>query len=342
MKAESVRELSLRLVEEEMSAHRLAEGSRKAIRIALKGFFRWARGRKVPDIRTLGKKDLVGYMAWLGTQVSKRTGEALVASTINSRFHTVCMLYSCLYRSGAISENPAHGLDLKVPEIRSWRRRPLTRAEITKFLEMIDLESATGLRDRTLFELLYSSGLRVGEAASLKVKDIDFERRLMIVRGKFDRDRRVPISEVAHDFLVHYLRTRIENPEAWVFPGSVGHLTQVHISDRFRELLRRFDMDKPEISTHSIRHSTATHLLENGASVRHVQELLGHSSIESTVRYTQVMTDGLAKVYHAHHPREHELSAAVDEDYMKRLEAILRPSSQGHGLREEGGEDRLA
>ena len=78
---------------------------------------------------------------------------------------------------------------------------------------------------------MYSSGLRVGEAAALKVKDIDFERRLMIVRGKFDRDRRVPISEVAHDFLVHYLGARIENAEAWVFPGSGGHLTHLSFED---------------------------------------------------------------------------------------------------------------
>ena len=326
MKAEGVKELALRLVEQEMSARRLVEGSRKAIRIALRDFFAWAKTR---DIRAFGKKDLVGYMAWLGTRTSKRTGETLGASTINGRFHAVCALYSCLYRSGLTLENPAHGLDLKVPEARTWRRRPLTRAEITKFLETIDLATATGLRNRTLFELLYSSGLRVGEAVSLKVKDIDFERRLMIVRGKFDRDRRVPISEVAHDFLVHFLGQRIENPEAFIFPGRDGQLLRSTISERFRELLRRFDMDRPEISTHSIRHSTATHLLENGASLRHVQELLGHASIESTVRYTQVMTDGLAKVYHAHHPREHELSAAVDKVYLKRLEAILRPRIAG-------------
>jgi len=348
MKAETAREFALRLVEEEMSARRLVEGTRKAIRIALRDFFRWAKGR---DIRAFGKKDLVAFMAWLGELKSKRSGEPLVASTINSRFHAVSALYSTLYRAGVIAENPAHGLNLKVPEARTWRRRPLTRAEITKFLETIDLASPTGLRDRTLFELLYSSGLRVGEAAALKVKDIDFERRLMIVRGKFDRDRMVPISEVAHDFLVHWLRDgshedgshgqRMEIPEAFVFPGRDGQLLRSTISERFRELLRRFDMDKKEISTHSIRHSTATHLLENGASVRHVQELLGHRDIESTVRYTQVMTDGLAKVYHAHHPREHELSAAVDEEYLRRLEAIFRLTGKRRGLREEGGEGKI-
>jgi len=327
MTAESVKDLAFRLVEEEMSARRLVEGSRRIIRVALKDFFRWASRRGTPDIRTFGKKDLVSFHAWLGAQMSKRSGEELAPSTINGRFHVVCLLYSSLYRGGVIAENPAHGLSLKVPDRGYWKRRPLTREEITKFLEMINIESETGFRDRALFELLYSSGLRVGEAATLKVKDVDFERRLMIVRGKFDRDRMVPISEVAHDFLVHWLGDRIEESEAWIFPGHNGHLSRASISERFRELLRRFDMDKKEISTHSIRHSTATHLLENGASVRHVQELLGHLSVESTVRYTHVMTESLAKAYRKHHPREHELFEGVDEAYHKRLESILRPKA---------------
>ncbi|PKL23554.1 MAG: hypothetical protein CVV47_15085 [Spirochaetae bacterium HGW-Spirochaetae-3] len=82
-------------------------------------------------------------------------------------------------------------------------------------------------------------------------------------------------------------------------------------------------MDRSEISTHSLRHSTATHLLENGASKRHVQELPGHRSIESTVRYTHVMTFDLAKVYRRHHPREHELFETVDDEYERRLSTLV-------------------
>jgi site-specific recombinase XerD len=128
---------------------------------------------------------------------------------------------------------------------------------------------------------------------------------------------------------VRYLGDKAEHREAWVFEGlrgptKGGHLRGGTVSERFRELLKTVGMDKPELSTHSIRHSTATHLLENGASIRHVQELLGHRSIESTVRYTHVMTDGLAKVYRRHHPREHELFEAVDEEYRRRLATLAR------------------
>jgi integrase/recombinase XerC len=160
------------------------------------------------------------------------------------------------------------------------------------------------------------------------VKDIDFDRREMIVRGKGERDRVVPFSKVAKEFLLVFLGKRIDDPDSWVFAGSRGsrvgqHIKSETISERFRDLLRRFEMDRPEISTHSIRHSTATHLLEHGASVRHVQELLGHKNIETTVRYTQIQSDGVFKVFRKYHPREHELFETVDDDYMKRFDSLI-------------------
>lgn len=329
MNADAVRELALRLVEEEMSSRRLGEPSKALIRNAQREFLRWASRRGTPDLRSLGKRDITSFHGHLASRLSKRTGEKLAPSTINNRFSAVCLLFSCLYRALVIAENPARALDLALPEPAGWKRRPLTREEVTRFLEAIDTTTALGLRDRALFELMYSSGLRVSEAAGLRVGDIDFERRVMIVRGKFDRDRMVPLSEVARDFLERHLGSRIDAAEAWVFEGAsraggkAGHIRGTTVSERFRVLLRRFGMDKAEISTHSLRHSTATHLLENGASVRHVQELLGHRHIESTVRYTHVMTDNLAKIYRKHHPREHELFEAADAAYEERLEKLL-------------------
>jgi site-specific recombinase XerD len=328
MTGESAKELGLRLVGEELAARRYAEHSKVAVRLALRDFYRWASRRGTPEVRNFGKKELGAYFGALCRQTSKKTGEALRPQTVNDRWGAVKLLYSCLYRAGAIGGNPCHALSLALPEPRAWRRRPLTREEITRFLESIDTGTSVGLRDRALFELMYSSGLRVSEAAALKIGDLDFEQRLMVVRGKFDRDRMVPVSEVARDFLVRYLGDKVESREAWVFAGTRGptaggHIRGTTISERFRELLEKFGMDKPEISTHSIRHSTATHLLENGASIRHVQELLGHKSIESTVRYTHVMVDSLGKVYRRHHPREHELFEELGEEYEGRLKSLV-------------------
>ncbi len=326
--AAAVRELAARLVEEETRGRRYAEASRAAVRKAVRDFLRWASRRGTGDVRELGKRDLLSYHAHLCGRKSLRTGEALTPTTVNNRFASVRLLFSCLYREGALKENPAQGLEASLPRPAGWRRRPLTREEVTRFLESIDSGTSQGLKDRTLFELIYSSGLRVAEAAALKVGDIDFERRLMVVRGKFDRDRMVPVSEVARDFLLAHLGPKIEQPESWVFEGSRGatggrHLRSESVSERFRLLLRRFDMDRKEISTHSLRHSTATHLLENGASIRHVQELLGHRNIESTVRYTHVLTEGLAREFRKRHPREHELFEAVDDEYEASLASLV-------------------
>ena len=149
----------------------------------------------------------------------------------------------------------------------------------------------------------------------------------MIVRGKFDRDRVVPISRLAAAFLRHYLGSRVNNPEQPVFVGLYGRhakksLKPDTISDIFRALLRKHDMKEKETTTHSIRHSTATHLLDNGAGIRHVQELLGHRNLETTAHYTHVQTEGLFRIFRKYHPREHELFEIADEAYEERLKKL--------------------
>lgn len=321
---QAVGALVRQVFDEELSARRYTKASRRGAQDAIEQFIRWASKRSTPDVRAFGKRELLAYHTWLAGQKSKRTGKPLTPSTINNRFQKVLVLYGSLYRQGIISENPAHGLTLTVPQPSGYQRRAFSRAEVDTVLSSLDTTNPRGLRDRTLFELIYSSGLRVSEASGLKVGDIDFEKRLMVVRGKFDRDRMVPVSEVARDFLCHFLGTRIANREDWVFPGYKDHLRSCSISEHFREILRSCNLDRPEVSTHSLRHSTATHLLENGASIRHVQELLGHGTIESTARYTHVMNDGLAKIYRRFHPREHELYEEMDLSYQNKLASLIR------------------
>jgi len=327
MTSEMIMAFALALSEEEMKADRLAAATIRAAKKAQKEFALWM-DRKGYTLETMGKTQLREYHKELCDRKNERTGEPIASVTINAMFQKVLVLFSILYREGVIKENPAHNLELAVHENRGLRRRPLTLEEITEFLESIDTSTQQGLKDRTMFELIYSSGLRVSEAAGIRIRDIDFERREVIVRGKGDRDRVVPISKVARDFLLVFLGERIQTPDAWVFTGSIKRCKEEKmkgggISIRFRRLLKRFNMNRKEISTHSIRHSTATHLLENGASVRHIQELLGHKYIETTVRYTQIQSDGVFKVYRKYHPREHEMFEAVDEEYLRRFEVLL-------------------
>ena len=332
MTGEAVSALAQKLIATELEGNRAALGYRKEVSRNVGYFFSWMKDRAHDDIRALGKAELFEYYkrlcsqrATTGTRVA---GELISRRTINGRLCAVRKVFTALYRIGYLAENPLHGFSFGVPPDRSFKRRPFTEREMADFLEQVDPSTPRGLRDRALFELIYSSGLRVSEAARLKVGDIDLDRREIIVRGKLERDRLVPISVVARDFLLHYLGPRLNQFEQPVFRGSRAWVAEKamrpqEISRRFRTLLERFDMYRSGRSTHAVRHSTATHLLDHGASIRHVQELLGHKNIENTARYTHIQTDGLAKIYRKYHPGEHELYEEVDEEYLKRLDVLL-------------------
>jgi site-specific recombinase XerD len=332
--AESARELGLHLVSEDLVARRVGASYTAQARQTIISYYRWAAAGAIPDIRQVTPAQLLAYRDWLSVQLSKTTGAQLRHTTVNERFGMVRLLYACLYRSGLIEDNPAGQLDTPLsPE--PVRRRELTEKEIKKFLDELDTTTAQGLRDRSLFELVYAAGLRVGEAAGLKVGDVDFERRIMRVRGKGDKDRLVPISEVARDVLLLYLGDRVQDPQAWIFTGTCGPRTGTHVrpasvSERFRTLLRRFGMDDPDLSAHSVRHATATHLLDHGVSVRQVQELLGHATVETTARYTHVVTENLKRIYRRYHPREQAIYEEVDKAYRQRLAALAGKGGTGY------------
>jgi site-specific recombinase XerD len=316
---------ALALAGEYLEGSRFTEKYRRVIQKNQRAFIDWAAARGKTDLRAITRKDLIEYHTRLSGTRSKKTGKPLTAGTINGYYYGVKLLFSLMYQAGYLKENPTHRLRLTLREPAMWKRRPLTVDEINTLFESIDTGTWRGLRDRTLFELIYSSGLRASEACGLNIGDIDFDKREMIVRGKFSRDRVVPLSEVARDFLKVYLGGRIARRDLPVFPGTDPEkpVSPVNISTRFARHMEKLGMKKDELCLHSLRHSTATHLLDNGASIRHVQELLGHREIETTARYTHVQTGGLAKIYRKYHPREHDLIEAVDAEYRARVAALL-------------------
>ena len=198
------------------------------------------------------------------------------------------------------------------------------------------LDSITGgehrfLLKRAIFELIYSSGLRVSEAVNLNMSDIDFAGRILTVReGKGGRDRTVPFSEVAALFLKRYIgKGRKEFvsairglPEEPLFLSEYGRLSSVTVRKYFKEILEKTNIKRKRLTVHSIRHSCATHLLEAGADVRYVQELLGHESIETTVKYTHLMMENLKRAYRSAHPRENEYYEEIDEEYLQNIENL--------------------
>ena len=337
MTGETVWELALYLVEQEQEGNRTTKRYRAILIRNAKRFYSWTQSEGIQDLRIVGKAELVAYFSHICTERSttgtRTVGELLSKATINWRLLAVRKVFQALYHGGYIGEDPFHGLDLGVVPERGFKRRPFSETEMAELLEQIDPSTPRGLRDRSLFELIYSSGLRVCEASRLTIGDCDLQRREIIVHGKGSRDRLVPISPVARDFLKLFIGERINRLEEPVFlashPKGTGKaIRPEEISQRFGVLLVKFGMDGPGRSTHAVRHSTATHLLDHGASVRHIQELLGHKSIDTTVRYTQVQTAGLQKVYRKYHPGEHELFEAVDEIYLSRLAKLFEDKEE--------------
>lgn len=181
--------------------------------------------------------------------------------------------------------------------------------EVLTLLSLPDLSTPLGCRDRAIMELIYGAGIRVGEASSLTIDSIDLEQRLLKVKGKGSKERIVPFGIKALEHLNVYLsRSRPalagrQSEEKALFLNHLGTaLTDRGIRWVFNKYINKVSL-KEGLSPHSLRHSFATHLLERGADLRVVQELLGHSSISSTQVYTHVTRERLQKVYSMAHPR---------------------------------------
>jgi len=310
-----------KLFERELKARGYKKNTVAGKVIYLGSFWQFLRTERINDLRDVSREDLFLYINFLRDYISIRTGKSYAERTIVTILGSVKLLFSVLCQSGKLISNPARDIRLK-QKGQSDEKAIFTMDEIVLFLEGLDIDQPLGLRDRTMFELMYSSGLRSGEVVALKMKDIDFTDRIIRIReGKFSKDRFVPVSEVAMLFLKSYARRR--SPETPVFLSSNGgHLQGSSINRRLAVYFSGTEFENRGLSAHSFRHSCATHLLESGADLRYVQELLGHESVETTVIYTHQMTESLKKVYKSYHPRENSYFKEVGDEYLERIEEL--------------------
>jgi len=276
----------------------------------------------IDDFREVTKDHIKDYIKYLHNTICDYTKKPYAKNTISQKLSAIGLLCKSLYVNELILTNPAQGLRCK-HKGDEHRRETLREEELSAFLDKLEQKNRCALRDRAMYELMYSSGLRCAEVANLTIGDIDFEERQILIRNsKFGKDRVVPITETAEKFLKRYLAER-SNKSEYVFLSKNGRITGSTVGHRFRDLLQKHNMKRKNVSAHSVRHSTATHLLEHGADVRYVQELLGHESIETTVRYTHTLHESLKRVYRSYHPRENEYFKEVDASYIKKVEELL-------------------
>jgi integrase/recombinase XerC len=236
------------------------------------------------------------YSAWLA-------GRGYAPGTIARRLASLRSFFRFLRRQGVVTADPAAGL--RNPKQPKRLPKLLRVDQVIRLLEAVPIETAAGVRDRAMLETLYGGGLRVGELVGLNLDDLDDQTDLVRIRGKGRRERLSPVGLIAAAWLRRWIALRRpRHPhEPAVFLNqrgtrltarSVGRLLEAH-------LVRAGLIDAA--SPHTLRHSFATHLLDGGADLRSVQELLGHRNLTTTQLYTQVTQDRLLDIYHEAHPR---------------------------------------
>ena len=256
---------------------------------------RWSEKNGL-DLLTLTRQDLREWLIDLGSEKLSENSRRRLISAVRG-------FYKFLMFDGHVTKNPAE--DLVAPQKGVYLPRFLNRAEIEMLLAAPDTSTENGLRMRAILELMYASGLRVSEAVNLKINDVDIDSGIVTTTGKGSKTRRVPVGSSAVEWLKSYLaiRRKIENIEiANMFVSGNGHpLTRQAIYLSITECADKCGLTG--VSPHTLRHSFATHLVQNNADIRSVQQMLGHADISTTQIYTHITSTQLKKNYDRFHPR---------------------------------------
>lgn len=252
-------------------------------------------------VRTVGDKEVEDLTADdISRFIRALAADDRKTSTIIRRATTIRSLYLFLNREGRI-DVPLSNLHL--PKAEQHLPNVLTLEEVDALLDSFDMDNPREVRDRAMLETMYASGLRVSELINLELGNINAKSGYVKIRGKGSKERLIPIGEYALYYLTNYLEhVRKRNPGAkskYVFLNRAGKpLSRQYFFKCCREYAARAGIEI-EISPHTLRHSFATHLLENGANLKEVQEMLGHSKIETTQIYTHISTKRILSAYDA-------------------------------------------
>jgi integrase/recombinase XerD len=287
-------------------------------RDALKFFLLWAHERELRQPSQITKPILESHQRHLW-RWRKKNGKPLGVSTQRSRLGTVKNYFSWLTKQNAILANPASELEMPRPEKR-LPKEPLGLHQVEAVIAVPDIGDPLGLRDRAMLELFYSTGLRRGELAKLELHDLNRERQTLQIRqGKGHKDRVVPVGDRALVWLERYLdevrpRLMLRTNETALFLTSYGEAFNPDVISRMvTRCIKKADIDRAG-SCHLLRHTCATHMLEGGADIRFIQQLLGHEKLETTAIYTQVSIEQLKDVHRRTHPAEKPKPSRPDDD----------------------------
>ena len=276
----------------------VAAATKRAYGSDLRELAEWATARDA-EPGQLRYRDLRGFAATLSER-------GLTKSSVGRKLAAVRSFFDGLVKAGAVDSNPAELLPS--PKREQRLPRALGREQVAELLDRIPAQTPLEVRDRAMFELAYSCGLRAEEIVNLDHDSIDFDGEQVRVLGKGSKERLTPIGEPAQKALRRYLETARhalseDRAEPALFLSRTGRrLSTSDVRRRLQKWVSQLAL-AGRISPHALRHSFATHLLEGGADLRSIQELLGHSSVSTTQVYTRVEPSRLRREYQRAHPR---------------------------------------
>ncbi|MFT0182454.1 site-specific tyrosine recombinase XerD [Pseudomonas benzopyrenica] len=291
-----------RLIEEFLDALWLEKGlsphTRSAYRTDLLAFARWLEGRGL-TLENLGRDAVLDHLGWRLSEGYQARSTARFLSGLRS-------FYKYAVREGRLAEDPT--LLVSMPQLGAPLPKSLSEADVEALLAAPDTQDTLGLRDRTMLEVLYATGLRVTELISLTLDEINLREGSLRVFGKGSKERLIPLGEEAIAWLESYLKTARPlllggQPGDILFPSQRGTpMTRQTFWHRIK-LHAQVAGIRTSLSPHTLRHAFATHLLNHGADLRTVQMLLGHTSLSTTQIYTHVARVRLQQLHAQHHPR---------------------------------------
>lgn len=277
----------------------LSENTLESYRRDLLQYFSYLKEKKSLTIKEANQATVIGYLL----QMQAR-GKA--TATLSRSLAAIKSYYHFLFRENEISRDPTINLD--APKQEKRLPRVLSVEDIGRLLEQPELKQPAGIRDRAMLEVLYATGLRVSELVSLKINDLNLETAYLKCYGKGAKERIVPVGSMA----TKYLRLYLEHARKFLASSTVedtlflNHHGKGLTRQGFWKIIKKYAEGLSvhmEITPHTLRHSFATHLLENGADLRSVQEMLGHADISTTQIYTHLTKSKIKEVYDQTHPR---------------------------------------
>ena len=278
----------------------LSDKTKESYSYDLNTYKEFLNEKNIDDVKKITAEDIEAYLKY-------RTELEETSSTIAHNLTVIKNFHSYLLKTNIVTNDVSENISR--PKLRKQLPKTLSIDDVDKLLD-ININSVYDYRNKAMLELMYGSGLRVSELISLDTHSIDFTNCIIRITGKGSKDRIVPVGEYSMYYLNKYLEVRSsmlkkEHTDALFLNNHGKRMTRQGFFKNLKIILKKQGLDE-NISPHTLRHSFATHLLQKGADLRSIQELLGHSDISTTRIYTHVSDNKVREEYDKYHPRKHK------------------------------------